>query len=787
VTPLHTKLLRDLNSLKGQVLTIALVVACGIASYVTMRSTWSSLYESKDTYFERYRFADLFVSLKRAPESLVPSMESLPGVSRVYSRVVKVATVPLPELTEVARAYLVSLPNDGEPALNGLYLRSGRMPRRGTDTEAVVVESFAKAHGLVAGDSIPVVMNGKKRDIRLVGIGLSPEYVFLGGMGDFVPDDKQIAALWMRRDVLAPAFDMDGAFNDVALGLHPGADVKAVMRQLDLLLEPYGGLGTIPRDKQISNFLLDGELSQLEQMATVVPIIFLAVAAFLLNIVLSRLILLQRQQIAALKALGYTTGQVTVHYLQLAFVIVLLGSLMGLAFGAWMGGGLTAIYADYFRFPTLVFRVSARVAIVGVGVSILAAGAGAIASVLQVTSLSPAEAMRPAAPARYKRGLLDRLGISWLFGVSSMMVMRELRRRPVRLALSSVGIAAAVGIMVVGRFGTDSMNNLIDVIFHKEQRGDVTVAFLQPQPVGVEHELELLPGVLDAEGLRAVPVRLRSGPRWRESAISGMPTPSRLRGLIDRNGVEATLPAKGLVMSAKLAEILAVNVGDVVEAEVREGKRPVLSLPVAALIDDSFGLQAYMNIDDLHRRLNQELSISLVQLKVDTTQLDDLRRRLKRMPAIAQVTVKSVVVERFKSQSAETMQVMTLLLSFFGAVIAIGVVYNNARVALSMRARDLASLRVLGFSQREVSGILLGELAVQMVIGIPLGLVLGTYWCHALMNINDPETYRFALYVSNESYAFATLVALGAAVVSALLVRRKLSRQDLIEVLKTRE
>ena len=787
MTPLHTKLLRDLNSLKGQVLTIALVVACGIASYVTMRSTWSSLYESKDTYFERYRFADLFVSLKRAPESLVPSMESIPGVSRVYSRVVKVATVPLPELTEVARAYLVSIPNDGEPALNGLYLRSGRMPRRGTDTEAVVVESFANAHGLVAGDSIPVVMNGKKRDIRLVGVGLSPEYVFLGGMGDFVPDDKQIAALWMRRDVLAPAFDMDGAFNDVALALQPGADVKAVMRQLDLVLEPYGGLGTIPRDKQISNFLLDGELSQLEQMATVVPIIFLAVAAFLLNVVLSRLILLQRQQIAALKALGYTTGQVTTHYLQLAFVIVLLGSLMGLAFGAWMGGGLTAIYADYFRFPTLVFRVSARVAIVGVGVSILAAGAGAIASVMQVTSLSPAEAMRPAAPARYKRGLLDRLGLSWLFGVSAMMVMREMRRRPIRLALSSVGIAAAVGIMVVGRFGTDSMTNLIDVIFHKEQRGDVTVAFLQPQAIGVEHELELLPGVLDAEGLRAVPVRLRSGPRWRESAISGMPTRARLRGLIDRNGVEATLPAKGLVMSAKLAEILAVKVGDVVEAEVREGKRPVLLLPVAALIDDSFGLQAYMNIDDLHRRLHQELSISLVQLKVDPTQLDSLRRRLKRMPAIAQVTVKTVVVQRFKSQSAETMQVMTLLLSFFGAVIAIGVVYNNARVALSMRARDLASLRVLGFSQREVSGILLGELAIQMVIGIPLGLLLGTYWCQALMNINDPETYRFALYVSSESYAFATLVALGAAVVSALLVRRKLSRQDLIEVLKTRE
>lgn len=787
MTALHTKLLRDLRSLKGQVLTIALVVACGIASYVTMRSTWTSLYESKDTYFERYRFADLFSSLKRAPESLVPRIEEIPGVARAYSRVVQMATVPLPQLTEVARAYLVSLPGHREPTLNRVYLRSGRFPQRGTEIEAVVVESFANAHRLVAGDAIPVVIRGTLRTVRVVGIGLSPEFVFLGGAGDFVPDDKQIAALWMLRDVLAPAFEMDGAFNDVSIDLQPGAEEREVMRDLDELLDSYGGMGTIPRSKQVSNFLLEGELSQLEKMATVVPAIFLAVAAFLLNVVLSRLILLQRQQIAALKALGYSTVQVTLHYLQLAFVVVAIGSALGLAFGAWMGGGLTGIYAEYFRFPTLVFRITPRVAVVGVLVSLLAAGVGAIGAVLQVTKLAPAEAMRPAAPARYKQGLLDRAGLSWLFGVSSMMVLRELRRRPVRVALSSIGIAAAVGIMVVGRFGSDSMENLIEVIFHKEQRGDVTVAFLEPQSVGIEHELELLPGVLDAEGLRMVPVRFRSGARWRESSISGMPLNARLRGLIDRNGDATELPESGLVMSAKLAEILALGVGDEVSVLVREGDRPELSLPIVSLIDDSFGLQAYMNSADLHRRLSQEISVSLVQLKVDPEFLDDLRKRLKYMPAIAQVTVKSVVVERFEGQSAETMRVMTLLLSFFGAVIAIGVVYNNARVALSMRARDLASLRVLGFTQGEVSRVLLGELAVQVVIGIPLGLVLGTYWCQALMNSNDPETYRFALHVSNESYAFATLVAAGAAVASALLVRRKLSRQDLIEVLKTRE
>ena len=787
VSSLNKKLLRDLNSLKGQVLTIALVVACGIASYVTMSSTWSSLAESKHTYFERYNFADLFVSLKRAPDSVVDEIEAIPGVAKVYSRVVRQATVPMESLTEVARAYLVSLPGDESPPLNGVYLRAGRFPTPGRDDEAVVVESFAKAHKLQPGDHIPVVINSKLRQVQIVGIGLSPEYVFLGGAGDFVPDDKQLAALWMDRDVLAPAFQMDGAFNDIVVDLQPGADEKPVMRQIDLILEPYGGLGTYPRDRQLSNLLLDSELSQLETMATVVPAIFLLVAAFLLNVVLSRLIFLQRQQIAALKALGYGNKAITFHYLQLAMVVVLLGSVLGLALGGYLGRLMTELYGGYFRFPTLVFKITPAVAGTSIGVSAAAAVSGAVFSVLQITSMSPAEAMRPAAPARYKRGILDRLGVDWLFGVSSMMVFRELRRRPLRLLLSSVAIAAAVGIMVVGRFSTDAMDRLINIIFHEEQKGDVTVIFLEPQDTSVEHEFELLPGVFDAEGLRMVPVRIRYGPRWRDSAINGVPPNARLRGFIDRKGVPARLPDSGLALSQKLAEILKVEVGDEVELEVLEGERARMHLPVVSLIDDAFGLQAYMNIHDLHRRLRQESSISLVQLRVDPEKIDELRRRLKTMPSIAAVTIKDVVVQRFYDQSAKSTQVMTILLSVFGAIIAIGVVYNNARVALSMRSRDLSSLRVLGFTQREISSILIGELAIQVLIAIPIGLWLGQYWTQALMAMTDPETYRFHAVVAFRTYAYATAVTLCAAVVSALLVRRKLHRQDLIAVLKTRE
>lgn len=781
------KLVRDLLRLKGQVLTIALVVACGIATYVTMRSTWSSLAISKDTYFEHYRFADVFAKLKRAPESLARRVEEIPGVAAVYTRVVMPVTVPLESLSEAASGILVSLPGDEAPLLNDVYLRSGRMPIPGRADEAVAVEAFANAHDFVPGDELPVVINGKLRQVRIVGIGLSPEFVFLASVGDFVPDDKQTTVLWMDRDVLAPAFQMSGAFNDLNLDLQPGASQEEVLRQLDLLLAPYGGFGAVGREKQLSNFILDGELAQLENMATVVPVIFLAVAAFLLNIVLGRLVFLQRQQIAALKALGYGNASITAHYLKLALVIVGSGSLVGAALGAWLGGAMTELYTQYFRFPTLVFRVAPADAIIGISITMAAGFVGAFLSVRDALRMSPAEAMRPASPALYRRSLLDRLGAQRLIGVSSLMVLREIQRRPIRVLLSSVGIAAAVGIMVVGRFGTDSMTNLIDVLFHLEQRGDATVMFLEPKPVGVEHEFELLPGVLDAEGVRMVPVRLRSGPRWRDSVINGMPASPRLRFLINRNGDEIDVPTKGIVLSRKLGEILHLRAGATVEVQLLEGNRERLHLLVSDLVDDAIGLQGYMNIEQLHSVMGQEQTVSAVQLKIDPEQSDELRRRLKAMPSIAQVTMKRDVVERFENQSQKSMVAMTLILSVFGAIIAIGVVYNNARVALSMRSRDLSSLRVLGFTKKEISNILLGELAVQVIIGIPAGLWLGNYWCHALMAQNDPETYRLAIVVSNQSYAFATAIAVGAAVVSALLVRRKLDRLDLIEVLKTRE
>jgi putative ABC transport system permease protein len=631
------------------------------------------------------------------------------------------------------------------------------------------------------------VINGTLRQVRVVGIAMCPEYVFPLPVGGLFSDERRFAVLWMDRAAVSAAFEMDGAFNDVALSLQPGASIDAVKEQLDQLLAQYGGIGAVGRDKQPSNYILEGEMSQLEIWATMAPAIFLGVAAFLLNVVLSRLILLQRSQIATLKAVGYSNRAVGFHYLKLVCAIVLVGAVVGTALGAYLGRELTDLYTQFFRFPDLTYRLDVRVAFIGIGVSLGAALVGAFVAVRRVVSLPPAEAMRPPPPIRYRRSLLERLGLRHILGPASRMVLRELTRRPLRLTLSSIGIAMAVAITVVSRFSADAIDQLIEMQFHQAWREDVMVTFLRPTPERAIRDLEQEPGVLHAEPLRAIPVRMRNGPRFRDSTLLGYPPDITLRRILDREGRTQPIPPDGVMITDKLAEVLGLHVGDDIEVEVREGDRRTERLRIAALADEPFGLSGHMQLPALWRFAREDRVISMALLSIDPAHYAELEERLKEMPGVGAVLRMETIIDQFEEQSADMLLWMTFILTLFAATIAVGVVYNNARIALSMRSRDLASLRVLGFTRAEISAVLLGELAIQVLVAIPVGLVIGTWLCEAMANSQDPEQYRLPIVLSSQTYAFATLVTLGAGLFSALLVRRQLDKLDLIGVLKTRE
>ncbi len=784
---LDRKLLRDLWHLRGQVAAIAVVVACGVATVVTTRTSYSSLLASRAAYYGDYRFADVFAHVTRAPEALRARLAAIGGVAEVDTRIVTEVTLDVPGLAEPATGRLVSIPERRRPILNDLHLRRGRWPEPGRRDEVMVSEAFAEANGLAVGGTIGAVINGRWDRLRIVGVALSPEYVYEIGAGGLFPDNRRFGVLWMSRDALGPAFDMMGAFNDVSLTLTPGAVEADVITRVDRLLARYGGLGAYGRSDQVSARFLNDEIAQNRVSGTVIPAIFLGIAAFLLNIVLARLVSTEREQIGVLKAFGYSDRSVGWHYLKLALVALFIGAVAGIALGLWFAGLTNANYAEFYRFPTFVFRLDWTAVGLALLVTLGAAVLGAAGAVRRVVALPPATAMLPEPPARFRRGLLERLGLDRLLAAPGRIIARNLERRPVKAALSALGIGFAVAILMVGRFFIDAMLYMADVQFRHVQRENLSVVFNAPRPPAVRIELERLPGVLRAEGYRSVAVRLLAGHHSRRTALLGLDPAGELRRLIGRDLRPVALPAEGVVLTAKLGQILRVAPGDTITVEVLEGARPVRRVAVAGFVDELLGLSAYMDRGTLNRLLWEGGTLSGAFLRVDPLAAPALYGKLKRLPGVAGVASRDAALASFEATLATSIGLVTTILIGFAGALAVAMVYNAARIALSERARELASLRVLGFTRGEISLMLLGEQGILTLAGIAAGFAMGYGFCSVLSGLYQWELFRIPLIVSRQTYAFAAVVIVGAAAASGLLIRRRLDRLDLVAVLKTRE
>ncbi len=784
---LDRKMLRDLWQMRSQAVAIALVMACGIATFLLSQSMMHSLALTQKTYYERYRFADVFASLKRAPESLSDRLREIPGVGQVQTRIVVNVNLSLPGWDEPASGKLISLPELHRPRLNQLYFRKGRWPTPGRDDEVLASEAFSQANDLRIGDTISAVINGRQKKLRIVGIALSPEYVYEIKPGDLLPDNKHFGVFWMNYEALSIAYDLDGAFNDLSVSLLHGASLDEVIARVDDLIEPYGGLGAYDRDDQPSHKILDSEIEQNRTMGLFAPTLFLSVAAFLLNVVMTRMINTQREQIAALKAFGYSNLEVGVHYLKSVLIIVAGALVVGIPLGIWFGREVTEMYAKLFHFPEFTFRILPKVLLTAAGVALAAAVLGTLGSVVRAVRLPPAEAMRPEPPTGYGPTLVERLGLGRLIPPVALMVVRQLERHPLKTMLSTIAISLAVSVLVLGNFMQDSVDYMMAAQFHWVQRYDMSVATTDTVADRAIYELASLPGVLQCEPNRSVSVRMRAGPRHRRVGIMGIRADSDLFGLVNMDGKQVTLPPGGLLISQTLADILQVGVGDWVQLEVLEGKKPVRQAMIAGTLQDFAGLSVYMELDALRQLMREGPVVTGAHLMIDPNYQTSLYRELKETPQIAAVTVKQHAVDSFDKTVAESMRVMKSINLIFACVIAIGVVYNSARISLSERSRELATLRVVGFTRGEISAILLGELAVVTLAALPVGLVLGRGFSWWMVSALDQEVFRFPFVISNGTNAFAASVVLVASAVSGLIVRRRLDQLDLVAVLKSRE
>lgn len=784
---LDRKLRRDLWSMRSQALAIALIIVSGVATFIMSISTLDSLMLTRRLFYREYRFADAFASLKRAPESLVDQIREIRGVEQVESRVVAEVRLRVPGFEEPVVGRLVSIPDEGQPLLNQVYLRKGRLVGPGAEDEAIASEAFAVAHNLEPGDKIEAIINGRLETLTIVGIALSPEYIYEIGPGAIFPDFEHFAVLWMARTPLGTAYDMEGAFNDLVLRLSPRSDLENILDRLDVLLAPYGGLGAYGRKDQLSHRYLSEEFRQLEQLAAIFPTIFLGVAAFLLNIVITRLVNTQREQIAILKAFGYRNIQIGIHYTKLVLIVVLIGIVGGVGAGIWLGKGLSGLYSAFYRFPFLNFELRPAVAIIAALISIGAALLGTLWAVRRAALLPPAEAMRPETPVRYRETLIERIGLKRYLSQPSRMIARHIGRSPVKSLLSIAGIAFACAIMMVGRFQEDAVDFMIDVQFGLSQRQDLTVTFVEPASRESLYEIRGVRGVLHAEPFRSVPARLTFRHRSYRTAIEGVNQGGDLQRLLDADLRVVRLPPAGIVLTDYLGKILGVQAGDELTVEVLEGSRPTRTVPVAGFVSQYIGISGYMDLSALNRLMREGDLISGTYLAVDSRYKEDVYNALHEMPRVAGVVVRENAIRNFYETMGETLLIFTLINTILAGTIAFGVVYNSARIALSERGRELASLRVLGFTRGEISYILLGELGILTLFAIPVGFVIGHGVCAYLATRLQSDLYRVPLVLETDTYAFAATIVLLSGVFSALIVKRKLDRLDLVAVLKTRE
>ena len=787
MSALNRKLFRDLWNIKGQAFAIALVITAGAATFVMALTTLGSLQVTRSTFYRDYRFADVFAMLKRAPEGLRSRLQAIPGVAQVETRVVAPVNLVVEGFSDPVTGLIHSLPDFSEPLLNGVFLRKGRLPESGRDDEIVAHESFTQAHGFEPGDRLHVIINGRRKRFTIVGIALAPEHVYAIRPGELFPDFTGFGVLWMRRKPLATAYDMDGAFNNVSFTLTAGAQEEEVIERVDDLLARYGGLGAFGRMDQVSHRFLSEEFRQLEQMATVYPVIFLGVAAFLLNVVISRLIRTEREQIATLKAFGYSNFAVGWHYAKLVLMITAIGIAGGIIAGTRFALGMAMMYMQFYRFPFLRFTIDPQIGVIAALVGAAAAMTGTLYSVRLAVRATPAEAMRPEPPATYRESVVERLGLKRWLAQPTRMIVRNLERRPVKSFLTSLGIAFAYAILMVGFFFNDAMAFLIRYQFSFAQRDDMTVTFVEPTSRRVLYDLLSLPGAEHGQVFRTVPVRLRSEHRTYRTSIQGVEPEGDLYRLLGEDLKTIEIPPSGMMLTGYLGDLLGVKPGDEISAEVLEGERPIRKVAVTGMAHQYLGVGAYMHIDALNRLMREGGAVSGVHLAADSLHEKEIYAALKEAPRVAGVTVARNAIKNLEDTMAEQLLTFAFFITLFAGSIAVSVVYNSARISLSERSRELASLRVLGFTRGEISYILLGELALLTLAAIPLGFLLGHALSLYIVEGIQTDLFRIPMVSSPKTYAFSATVVLVAAVISALMVRRKLDRLDLVEVLKTKE
>lgn len=789
---LNKKLWRNIISTRGQFLAVTAVVAVGIALYIAMTTAYANLDRAQKEFYRQDNFADYYFQTIKAPEEITRQITALPGVIAATGRIQQDVPVIKGDGSRAdARLTSYSLPMEGQ--VNLLTVLSGRLFEKypqGGRVEVLLDPEYAAANHLAPGDTVNIVAEGREIPLTVVGAATSPEFVYpMKDGASLIPEPKEFGIFMIPQNQAQEILGLSGQIDQVVIRLAPGADEQQIAGQIKAILEPYGNLASYPRKQQLSHAVLQGKIDGIKAAATSLPAIFLGIAALIQFVMIGRMIKSHRTQIGIMKALGYGDLQVMLHYASYALLIGILGAGAGIVMGILFASGISSLYAQYFNLPRAIGGFYGTGIVNGLILSMTVAVVAGLWAARGVAAIKPAESLNPEPPRGTGKILLEawpwlwqRLDATW------KMTLRSINRNRTRSAVTLLGVVFAVGMIVVSLFVRDTVDYMFSQHFNQDMNYDYSISFAKPVRGAELLNIERISGVQKTEPVFDLPVKIHWAGRAEDALILGLPLQSTMQRIFSPARSVMSLPPDGLVIDANTANKLGARVGDEVQVETTLSMGPshIVGMKILGISKQLIGSESFASLDLVNRMLQESGLISGAMLKVDSGQAAGIEAELGTMTNISSILSRQKQQDNYNTELGYVFYTVFMLL-IFAIMLGFAIIYNASVISFAERRRELASLRVIGFTTREISSLLLKENLLQTLLGIILGLPFGRLLSESYIKKASTDVFTFQVVIYPLTYLLATLGGILFVAIAYRLAVKSVSSLDMVEVLKTRD
>ena len=784
---LFKNLLRDIKKSKGQFISILIIVVLGVTFYTAINSAFENLSNSSTKYYEDYRLADIWVDIYNAPIAIKEKLESIPNVKTATGRIIKDASINISE--ENATLRFITLPDIKRDIINDVVIKSGRYFSDSDSNQCLLDEDFFKANNLNLGEYIYPIINGNKVKLKVVGSVKSPEFVYiLKDSSEMMADNKRFGIIYIKQSFGEAIFDLKGFINNIAIQISNGSDVKVIKDDVKKALKNYGVKSVIDREEQTSSKMISEEIKQLKSMGGTFPIIFFMVASVIIYIMMGRMVENQRTQIGVLKAVGFTNVQVLTYYMSYSAIIAFIGSFIGSIIGTYMGVGMTKLYNQYFNLPLGDVKIYGEFVVPAFMLTLFFCLFAGYNSCKAIFKIMPSEAMREKSPQSGKKIIVEKIDLIWRnISYLEKIIIRNLFRYKKRALLISIGVIFSSAILLVALSMSDSMNFMIKQQYGNIQDYDIKVKLSKLISVEELNNIKNITHVKELEPVLETGVEISNGWKSKNVGFTALVKDPQMYKVEDKNGNAISIPKNGILISEKLANTLGVKVNDSVNIKFYFPGKDKKEMVVKGIVVQYLGLSTYTSMDNLNGILGEGMIASSAVLKLDNINFEnEVKDKLRDMPNVTSVESKTDSLNALL-KTMGGMEASIGVYIILSGILLIAVLYNIATINIFERQRELATLKVLGFTNNEVKKLIFNEnyiiVIFGMIIGLPFGKWLGAY----LMASSSTDAYTIPYIIEIKTYIIAIILTLLFTAITNLTLMKKIKALDMIEVLKNKE